>query len=30
MLNSDVNGDAFGTFLEKEVSKGKFRTRQQR
>ena len=24
------NGDAFGTFLEKEVSKGKFRTRQQR
>ena len=25
-----VNGDAFGTFLEKEVSKGKFRTRQQR
>ena len=26
----NVNGDAFGTFLEKEVSKGKFRTRQQR
>jgi len=25
-----VNGDAFGTFLEKEISKGKFRTRQQR
>ena len=26
----NLNGDAFGTFLEKEVSKGKFRTRQQR
>ena len=26
----DINGDAFGTFLEKEVSKGKFRARQQR
>ena len=26
----DVNGDALGTFLEKEVSKGKFKTRQQR
>ena len=26
----DINGDALGTFLEKEVSKGKFRTRQQR
>jgi len=25
----DVNGDAFGTFLEKEVIKGKFKTRQQ-
>ena len=24
------NGDAFGTFLEKEVSRGKFRTRRQR
>ena len=26
----DINGDAFGTFLEKEVIKGKFKTRQQR
>ena len=26
----DINGDALGTFLEKEVSRGKFRTRQQR
>ena len=26
----NINGDAFGTFLEKEISKGKFRTRQQR
>ena len=26
----NLNGDAFGTFLEKEVSRGKFRTRQQR
>ena len=26
----DGNGDAFGTFLEKEISRGKFRTRQQR
>ena len=26
----DVNGDALGTFLEKEIIKGKFKTRQQR
>ena len=26
----DINGDAFGTFLEKEIIKGKFKTRQQR
>jgi len=26
----DINGDAFGTFLEKEVTKGKFKIRQQR
>ena len=26
----DLNGDALGTFLEKEVSRGKFKTRQQR
>ena len=26
----DINGDAFGTFLEKEMIKGKFKTRQQR
>ena len=26
----DENGDAFGTFLEKEISRGKFKTRQQR
>ncbi len=26
----DKNGNAFGTFLEKEIKKGKFRTRQQR
>ena len=29
-LEFDKNGDAFGTFLEKEISRGKFRTRQQR
>ena len=26
----DKNGNAFGTFLEKEIKKGKFRTRQQK
>ncbi len=26
----DINGDALGTFLEKEIIKGKFKTRQQR
>ena len=26
----DINGDAFGTFLEKEIIKGKFKTRQRR
>ena len=26
----NLNGDAFGTFLEKEISRGKFITRQQR
>ena len=26
----DKNGDAYGTFLEKEIKKGKFKTRQQR
>ena len=29
-IEFDINGDAFGTFLEKEVIKGKFKTRQQR
>ena len=29
-LEFDKNGDAFGTFLEKEITKGKFKTRQQR
>ena len=29
-IELDINGDAFGTFLEKEVTKGKFKTRQQR
>ena len=29
-IEFDVNGDTFGTFLEKEISRGKFRTRQQR
>ena len=29
-IEFDINGDAFGTFLEKEVIKGKFKARQQR
>ena len=29
-IEFDINGDAFGTFLEKEIIKGKFKTRQQR
>ena len=29
-IEFDINGDAFGTFLEKEVIKGKFKTRQQK
>ena len=29
-IEFDINGDAFGTFLEKEVIKGKFKERQQR
>jgi len=29
-IEFDINGNAFGTFLEKEVIKGKFKTRQQR
>ena len=29
-IDFDTNGDAFGTFLEKEIIKGKFKTRQQR
>ncbi len=29
-LEFDINGDAYGTFLEKEIVKGKFKTRQQR
>ena len=29
-IEFDINGDAFGTFLEKEVIKGKFKTRRQR
>ena len=29
-IEFDINGDAFGAFLEKEVIKGKFKTRQQR
>ena len=29
-IDFDTNGDAFGTFLEKEIIKGKFKTRQRR
>tara|TARA_B100000989_G_scaffold239888_1_gene186762 strand:- start:1424 stop:2617 length:1194 start_codon:yes stop_codon:yes gene_type:complete len=29
-IEFDINGDAFGTYLEKEIIKGKFKTRQQR
>jgi len=29
-IEFDKNGNTFGTFLEKEIKKGKFRTRQQR
>ncbi len=29
-IEFDINGDAFGTFLEKEIKKGEFKIRQQR